>query len=57
MVRIEVVLVEHGQELRYVVAEEVSLETARELIERLRAHFEGREFCVEVVGESSGSVT
>ena len=57
MVRIEVVLVEHGQEFRYVVAEEVSLDAARELIERLRAHFDGREDCVEVVRESSGFVT
>jgi hypothetical protein len=57
MVRIEVVLVEHGQEFRYVVAEESSLDVLREVVERLRAHFDGREECIEVAGGSSGSVS
>ena len=53
MIRVEVVVTEHGQELRYVVAEEPSLDTLRELIERLKAYF-GESDRVRVVGESSG---
>ena len=50
MVRVEVVLIEHGEEFRYVVAEEPQSESLRDLIQRLIAYF-GESNRVKVVGE------
>lgn len=39
MVRVQVVIVEHGREYRYTVAEEASIDDAHDLIDRLQSHF------------------
>ena len=48
MVRVEVVVREHGREFVYTVAEEPSMHEVRDLVARLRAYF-GRNGRIRIV--------